>query len=101
MLYKPASRKVAKCYKETKLRHRWPDDCQGFKGGFYEAKVVAVPQLPVQEDERGVYLTLECKLFILSIPGLRSIRDSCTPQALSWTISSLGKDHNIVTGQGS
>lgn len=61
MLYKPASRKIAKCYKGTKLRHRWPDDCQGYSGGFYEARVVAVPQIPVEGDEGGVYLTLECK----------------------------------------
>ncbi len=61
MLYKPFSRKIATCYKGTKLNHRWPDDCQGFQGGYYEAKVVAVPQIPVEGDEGGIYLTLECK----------------------------------------
>lgn len=65
MLYKPASRRAARCYKGTKLRHRWPDDEQGFSGGFYEAEVINVPQSPVKGDEDGIYLTLQCKGFFV------------------------------------
>ena len=94
MLYKPKSRKIAQCYKGTKLRHRWPDDCQGFQGGFYEAKVVAVPQIPVEGDEGGVYLTLECTTSIPPIQGLQSIQGQVLPASREGNNCSLRRDHN-------
>lgn len=60
MLYKPDSRRAARVYKSTKVKHWWPDQEQGFSGGFYAAEVVNVPQAPVKGDEEGIYLTLQC-----------------------------------------
>lgn len=64
MLYKPSSRKAARCYKGTKLRHHWPENEEGYTAGFYEAEVIDVPQEPVEGDEGGIYLTLQCMTLI-------------------------------------